>query len=58
MKFSAILLSFILVVLSPVNATQNTIMKTDKVHVKKWNNFVSELYQLHVNKTDKVNKKF
>lgn len=54
MKFSAILLSFIMVILSPVNATQNTIMKTDKVHVKKWNNFVSELYQLHVNKTKNI----
>ena len=54
MKLSTLLLFFIMVIFNTANATQNSMMKADKVHVKKWNNFVTELYQLHVNKTKNI----
>ena len=54
MKSSVLLLFFIMAFSNTAYSTQNNIMKSDKVQVKKWNNFVTELYQLHVNKTKNI----
>ena len=43
-----------MVVFNTANSTQNNIMKTEKIQVEKWNNFVTELYELHVNKTKNI----
>jgi len=39
---------------SATSATRDARMKEDKIQVKQWNNFVSELYQLHLAQTKKV----
>lgn len=54
MKSSALLLFFIMAIFNTANSTQNNTMKSDKVQVKKWNGFVAELYELHVDKTKNI----
>ena len=54
MKSSTLLLFIFMAIFNTANSTQNNIMKTDKVQVKKWNNFVAELYELHVDKTKNI----
>ena len=54
MKSSVLLLFFIMAFSNTAYSTQNNIMKSDKVQVKKWNNFVTELYKLHVEKTKNI----
>ena len=54
MKSSTLLLLIFMAIFNTANSTQNNIMKTDKVQVKKWNNFVAELYELHVDKTKNI----
>ena len=47
-------LAFVAVFNPAVSATRNNTLKSDPVQVNKWNNFVTELYELHLNKTKKV----
>lgn len=47
-------LVFIAVLNTAVSATRNNTLKSDPVQVTKWNNFVTELYELHLNKINKV----
>ena len=54
MKSYALLLFFIMSIFNTANSTQNNIMKADKVQVKKWNDFVTELYELHIDKTKNI----
>lgn len=47
-------LIFIAVLNAAVSATRNNTLKSDPVQVSKWNNFVTELYELHLNKINNV----
>ena len=53
---SLILLSFFFIAIlnTAVSATRNNTLKSDPIQVTKWNNFVTELYELHLNKINKV----
>ena len=52
-----ILLTFIASIQSTIAVTQHNSMKEDKKQVRNWNNFVTELYHLHISETNKVDIK-
>lgn len=49
-----LILTFIATINPAISATRNNTLKSDPVQVNKWNNFVTELYQLHLSKIKKV----
>lgn len=47
-------LTFITIFNSAISATRDNTLKSDQVQVNQWNNFVTELYELHLDLTKKV----
>lgn len=55
MKFLALLILTFVAAFNPaVSENRHSTLKSDQVQVNKWNNFVSELYELHLNQTKEV----
>lgn len=50
----SIILTFVVTINPAASATRDNTIKYDPVQVNKWNNFVAELYELHLNQTKKV----
>lgn len=49
-----IVFTFVVTIHPTISATRDNTLKSDSVQVKKWNNFVAELYELHLNKIKQV----
>lgn len=55
MKNLAFLILALAATINPaISATRDNTLKSDPIQVNKWNNFVSELYELHLNNIKKV----
>ena len=53
-KLVFITLVFITTINPVISATRDNTLKSDPIQVNKWNKFVAELYELHLNKIKKV----
>lgn len=49
-----LILTFIAAFNPAVSATRNNTLKSDQMQVNKWNNFVAELYELHISQTKEI----
>lgn len=49
-----LILTFVVTINPAISATRNNTLRSDPVQVNKWNKFVSELYELHLNNIKKV----
>lgn len=49
-----LVLTFVATINPAISATRNNTLKADPIQVNKWNNFVSELYELHLSKIKNV----
>lgn len=58
MKNLAFLILALAATINPaISATRDNTLKSDPIQVNKWNNFVSELYELHLNNIKKSSNK-
>lgn len=49
-----LILTFVVAFNPAVSATRNNTLKSDQLQVNKWNNFVAELYELHISQTKEI----
>ena len=52
--FALLILTFVAAINPAVSANSHNTLKSNQVQVNKWNNFVSELYELHLDQTKEV----